>query len=357
VVKSINSNTTETDLESEVVKKETNNKSYKYHWFVLGAIALVGFVSLVIGILTYKSYFRLAANFLFSSERQVDSTRGKVNILVLGKSGAGHAGADLTDTIIFSSLSLTNPSLTMISLPRDIWVPAIRAKLNSAYYWGKQQSEGDEGFSLLKNSVQEITGQPVHYALIIDFSGFTKIIDVLGGIKVNVENSFVDEKYPIAGKENDTCDGDKTYKCRYETVSFEKGIQFMNGDMALKYVRSRYSTGTEGTDLARDARQQAAIVGVKEKVLSVSTLLNPVKLWKIWKVITQSVETDLTQSAGAILARKMFMARNSIRSFVLLPEFLINPPVSVKYDNQYVFISKTGNWNQVKEWIKGLLTQ
>jgi anionic cell wall polymer biosynthesis LytR-Cps2A-Psr (LCP) family protein len=131
----------------------------------------------------------------------------------------------------------------------------------------------------------------------------------------------------------------------------------MNGETALKYVRSRYSQGTEGTDLARDARQQAVMVAVKEKVLSASTLLNPVKLWKIWKVITQSVETDLTQSAGAILARKMFMARNSIKSLVLLPEFLVNPPISVKYDNQYVFVPKAGNLNQVKDWIKGLLSQ
>lgn len=354
MVKSINSNTPEPVLEPEVVKEKKEAKPYKYHWLVLGIIALLAFISLLVGIITYKNYFRLAANFLFASEKNIPSFEGRVNILILGKGGAGHAGADLTDTIIFSSLSLAKPSLTMISLPRDIWVPAIRAKLNSAYYWGKQQGEEDKGFVLLKTSVEEITGQPVHYAFIVDFSGFTKIIDVLGGIKVNVENGFVDEKYPIAGKENDTCGGDKTYKCRYETVSFEKGIQLMDGDTALKFVRSRYSQGTEGTDLARDARQQAVIVAIKEKVLSAGTLLNPKKLWQIWKVLGQSIETDLTESVGTILARKLFLARNAIKSYVLSEDFLTNPPISVKYDNQYVFIPKAGNWKNVQSWLESL---
>ena len=80
-------------------------------------------------------------------------------------------------------------------------------------------------------------GQPVHYALLIDFSSFKKAIDVLGGVDVNVERSFDDFHFPIEGKENDSCNGDPTFSCRYEHVSFKKGWQKMDGDTALKFAK------------------------------------------------------------------------------------------------------------------------
>lgn len=257
--------------------------------------------------------------------------------------------SELTDTIIFASVSHNNSRVTVVSLPRDIWIPAIRAKINSSYYWGKQKKEGG-GLILAKSTVEEIVGSPVHYGMVVDFSGFIKIVDVIGGVAVDVERGFVDEEYPIPGRENDLCDGDPVFACRYETIKFEKGRQMMNGETALKFVRSRNAEGEEGTDIAREARQQKVITAMKEKGLSPSTLLNPRKVFAIWRVLRDSLETDLDTPSAAILARRL-ISNKSTRSFVLPEDFLENPPISPRYDNQYVFVPKAGDWSEINKWV------
>ena len=216
---------------------------------------------------------------------------------------------------------------------------------------------------LSKSTVEEIIGQPVSYSVVLDFSGFKKIIDVLGGIEVDVENAFADEKYPIAGRENDLCEGDPELKCRYETINFEAGMQKMNGETALKFVRSRNAEGPEGTDLARAARQERVVEAIKNKVLSKEILLSPKKLVELKNTTLESIETDITPSTGAILARKIFDARDNMKSNVLSEDFLENPPKSSVYDNLYVFIPKEvdksdpsdRSWSKVHEWISNLL--
>ena len=288
--------------------------------------------------------------FVFAPASKVETMAGRTNILILGKGGEGHAASDLTDTIIFASISHTKPAISIFSLPRDIWIPEIRAKINSAYYWGKQRKEGG-GLILAKSSVEEIVGSPVHYGLVVDFTGFTKIVNVLGGIEIGVERAFVDEKYPVPGRENDECDGDKEFKCRYETVKFEKGIRLMDGETALKFVRSRNAQGEEGTDIARAARQQKVLIAIREKVLSPKILFSPRKLLAISKVFKNSIESDISRDAGAILIRRALDASEEISTFVLADELLLNPPISPRYDNQYVFTPRGGNWGQVHKWI------
>ena len=265
--------------------------------------------------------------------------------------------SELTDTIIFASVSHNSSRVTVVSLPRDIWIPEIRAKVNSSYYWGKQKMEGG-GLILAKSTVEEIVGQPVHYGLVVDFSGFTKIIDVMGKINVDVERNFIDEKYPIPGKENDECEGDaqsassrKEFKCRYETIRFESGIQKMDGATALKFVRSRNAQGEEGTDIARAARQQKVLLAIREKILSPAILLSPRKLSNIWRVVKDSIESDISADIGAVLVRRALDAREEISTFVLLEELLENPPVSPRYDNQYVFVAKAGDWSEINKWV------
>jgi len=263
-----------------------------------------------------------------------------VNILVLGKGGVGHEAPDLTDTIIFASVS--ERKISLISLSRDIWVPEIRAKLNSAYYWGKMP--------LAKSSVEKITGQPINYGVVIDFSGFKNIIDALGGIEVDVKNSFVDEKYPIPGKENDTC-----IPCRYETIKFEKGRVLMNGETALKFVRSRNAQGDEGTDTARAARQQLVIDSIKEKIFKPEVLLNPRKLLSLKNAILVSIETDINANTFFGILGIAYSSKGSLSSYSIPEEYLENPPISKRYDNQYVFVPAKGNWDEVQKWIEDQL--
>jgi LCP family protein required for cell wall assembly len=296
-------------------------------------------------------YFYLARNFIFTPQTEINSFQGDTNILILGKGGKGHEAPDLTDSIIFSSVNLTKSSVVLISLPRDIWVPEIRAKLNSAYYWGNQKGSGG-GLILAKSLVEEIVGQPVHYVVVIDFSGFKGMIDALGGVEVNVERGFVDNKYPIPGRENDNCGGDPQLLCRYETISFSSGRLLMDGETALKFVRSRNAEGEEGTDLAREARQQKIITAIEEKLLSRDIVLHPKKFLAFLEALRESVETDISAPEIAVLVRRVLSARGSMVSSVLPESYLENPPISPRYDNLYVFVPKDGSWDNLHQWVK-----
>jgi LCP family protein required for cell wall assembly len=301
-------------------------------------------------------YLGFASKFITAPISQITNNQGKINLLVLGKSGAGHDGADLTDTIMFVSVSSDQNKVDIFSLPRDIWIPAIRAKLNSAYYWGNQRKDTN-GLKFAKEITEGVTGQPLAYGVVIDFSGFTEVVDVIGGIEVNVDNSFTDNLYPIVGKENDLCDGDIKFKCRYETVTFEKGLQKMNGTVALKFVRSRNAEGDEGTDIARAGRQQKVLAAIKNKMLTPSVLLSPIKIYNSWKVAEKYIETDINFDTLPILGRYLFNSRNDIREHNIPKEMLVNPPISSRYDYQYVFIPKVEGWIELKDWITGLLNK
>ncbi len=139
---------------------------------------------------------------------------------------------------------------------------------------------------LAKDSVSVILGQPVHYAMSLDFASFVRIIDALGGLEVEVERSFDDYKYPIPGRENDQCLGEPSTKtaefnCRYEHIHFNGGQNLMDGATALKFVRSRNGEGEEGTDFARSARQQKVINSIKQRLLSAEFIVKP---WKFGEI-------------------------------------------------------------------------
>jgi len=317
---------------------------------VVGAYLFFSLLGFVFGKAGLTNYTEVISNFIFAPQAKVESVNGRTNILILGKGGQGHEASDLTDSLIFASVSHQNPGISIFSLPRDIWIPAIRAKINSAYYWGKQKQEGG-GLILAKSTVEEIVGVPIHYGVVIDFSGFVKIVDVVGGIEVNVDLDFVDEKYPLPGKEDDLCDGDPLLACRYETIKFEKGKQMMDGETALKFVRSRNAAGEEGTDLARAARQQKVLLAIRQKIMSARVLLSPKKVLAIWKVARDSLETDITPAEAAVLLRRALTAKETLKNYVLDEGLLTHPPISPRWDNQYVFIPKDDNWDKVRDWV------
>ena len=300
-------------------------------------------------------YAQIAHAFLFTPKDKVKMTEGKTNILILGKGGEGHEAPDLTDTMFLASIDHKSTDVKLLSIPRDIWIKPLRIKLNSAYYWGNQKAEKG-GLVLAKSTVEEIIGIQVHYAVVLDFILFKDLIDEVGGIQVDVERSFVDTKYPIAGKENDDCGGsDKHFLCRYETVEFKEGLQWMTADTALKFVRSRNAQGDEGTDFARAKRQQRIIIATKNKIVSREVLFSPSKLVNLKKLLETRIETDMDALASAVIARKFFDARNSLVTVNIPEDFLKVAPTSEDYDNLYVFIPASGDWSQIQSWAKETL--
>src|SRR3989338_905670 len=240
----------------------------------------------------------------------LESDRVQVNVLLLGTGGSGHEGPDL-----LASIEKDRGDVVLISIPRDLWTPSLSAKINAAYAFG--QEKNGEGLALAKKTVRELFDLPIHYAFMLDFCCFTKAIDLVGGIDLDVETAFVDEKYPIAGKEDDSCGieietkdengigkiyfkdatGEATllteendpFVCRYETISFKKGPAHIDGATALKFVRSRHGTNGQGSDFARSARQQKVILAFRQNVLSTETFLNPGKIIELTRTFGDSI--------------------------------------------------------------------
>jgi len=216
-------------------------------------------------------------------------TQDRINILLIGIRGTGQnkdegGGIYLADTIIVLSIKPKTGEAAMLSIPRDLWVSLGndlgQAKINAAYAYGLKDDKQGGGARLLSQAVQDVTGLPMDYYIVIDFAGFEKAIDTLGGIDVNVDQSFTDYFYP-------------TLNYEYQTLSFQEGEQHMNGDLALKFVRSRHGTNGEGSDFARGRRQQKVLVAAKDKIFSLSTILNPVKVNGLIDSMGDHLKTNL----------------------------------------------------------------
>ncbi|EKE13104.1 MAG: cell envelope-related transcriptional attenuator [uncultured bacterium] len=351
---------------SNVPKRDVSGKS---KWKRAGKVILFSFLTLFliiflgIGVffIRFPMFAKAAYNFVALPKNPISSGSGYVNILVMGKSGGSHEGSELTDSMLIISLPLEGMSkITTVSIPRDIWIPELRAKINSVYYWGKEGTpyfkveETGGGISFAKKITGGVIGQQIDYGVVVDFSAFKDTVDAIGGIEVNVERGFIDKLYPIEGKENDMCEGDSTYACRYEEVVFDSGLQQMDGETALKFVRSRHAEGDEGTDIAREARQQKVIKSIENKIMSKDVLFSPGKIANIFDIAEKYVETDIDIPTAGILARLTYESRNNVSQNVLPEDLLVNPKPSKDYDNLYVFIPKAGNgkWEEIQNWFR-----
>ena len=284
------------------------------------------------------------------------STRSRTNIVLLGMGGVDHKGAELTDSIIVVSVDLASTDSLVLSIPRDIWINSLKTKINATYYYGEQRQEGG-GLVLAKAAVEEIIGQPVHYAVSIDFDGFKHAIDLVGGIKINVPETFDDYKYPIPGMEDA-----EPEELRYEHLRFDSGSQNMSGERALKYVRSRNAKGPQGTDFARAQRQQQVLAAFKNKLLSLETILSPTKIKELVQTYTGSVRTDLGEAEYVSLAKLAIQPRRENLRYGILKEqdqetgeegLLVNPPPA-EYDGQWVLIGRGGSWDEVHSYVDSL---
>lgn len=294
-------------------------------------------------------YYKLTSAFVFKKGTSLKNKNGVTNILIMGKGGAGHEAPDLTDTMMVLSLNSDKNIVNLVTIPRDVWIPEQQIKINSAYYWGEKKGK-ETGYLLSESSVEEILGQPIHYYALLDFEGFSEIIDAIGGIDMDIKNEFVDKKYPIFGKENDNCSGDPQYGCRYETIEFKKGIQHMDGQTALKFVRSRMAEGDEGTDFARSERQKEVVLAVKDKISSLKILTSPSKIKKITKVVRKNLQTDMKDEEMALILRKTLDSKDNIQN-LSITDYLENPKPSNEFNNLYVLIPKDRNWDKTHEFI------
>ncbi len=194
--------------------------------------------------------------------------QGRVNFLVLGSDELPNRPHDsvLTDTLLIASLNLKTAQIGLYSFPRDIWIPTYQEKINKLYESGKELNPANPQ-DLPKNVIQDLTGIPIHHTIIIKLDTLSKLVDLVGGVDVQVKESFTDPLFPRSD-----VDVTKVHdpKLLYETVSFASGSAHMSGSDVLKYVRSRHAIGDQGSDNARGSRQQDVILAMIQKFKHVS---------------------------------------------------------------------------------------
>ena len=281
----------------------------------------------------------------------LESSGGRTNILVLGMSGGNHEGSDLTDTIMVLSLNNVKKTMSLISVPRDIWSDTLKDKINTAYHYGELKKKGG-GLLLSKVIVEDVLGIPVHYAVVIDFSGFTKVIDEVGGIDVNVPDSFTDTQYPIDSMENATCsDGKDT--CHYETIHFVSGWQHMDGATALKYARSRHAEGTEGSDFARSRRQQIIMIALKDGMVHPLKWFTPARVGKLPDVIDDATDMDMNIAQVMTIGKRFIGAQERDIQKISFDDRLDVPPQYL-YGDRYVLVPHE-SWDDIHTYVKSQL--
>jgi LCP family protein required for cell wall assembly len=176
------------------------------------------------------------------------------------------------DSLIVASFDPATNSAVLIGIPRDTYVTIhspkglIRNRVNTAYVWGELYNYPGGGPALQMRTVGELLGIPIHNYVSVYFDGFSKLIDAIGGIDINV---------PTAIRDN------------FTGWSFNTGMQHMDGKRSLQYARSRYST----SDFSRGRRQQLVILAAVEKITKAGILP---RLPIILPTVTQAFRSDMS---------------------------------------------------------------
>ncbi len=337
---------------------------------ILGFASILTILLLIIGFLAAKGYINInkvlnGGGGAAALEANVDPSKlkgegdGRVNILMLGRGGEGNEAPDLTDTLIVASIDPIAKEASLVSIPRDLYVPVSGSgsmKINAVYSTGKnaalaktsRQKQTDEvkkqaedaGFALLEQTIEKNLGTPIHYRGIIDFNGFRQAVDTVGG---------VDIKVPTAVTESMRIDG-KPYK-----LNVQPGQQHMDGFKALAYARSRY-TSARG-DFDRSERQRLLIIALKEKVLSAGTFSNPQKISGLLDTLGDRVETNFNiQDLSRIYQLGKEIDQSKITSIGLA-----DPPnnyvITDNIGGQSVVVPRAGagNFNEIKGYLRNQL--
>lgn len=194
----------------------------------------------------------------------IPQPEGQVNFLLLGSDQRPHGGGFRTDTMLLLTINPNDGSANLTSFPRDLYVyiPGwTMQRINTA------QAHG--GFSQTQLTFEYNLGvRPDHY-LMINFSGFSDIVDNLGGINVQVAQTLSD------------------HRDSYGTYTVPAGTVHMDGETALWYVRSRYST----SDFDRTRRQQEVILALFYRLLSLDAVAKAPTLYDLYR---QHVTLDFT---------------------------------------------------------------
>ncbi len=333
----------------------------------LGIIFVVGAFSIVIAQsgLGQRAGKALVKETIFALGAELPKDEhGFTNILLMGSGDPethGAKGHKLTDSMMIASIDPVGRSVVLLSLPRDFYLDSdtVSSRVNSVirdksgYYLRELRNEPEHAAILSELRGQErqeylwkldaiadgiaedeliaelenVFAIDIHRTARIDFRGFEKGVDAIGGIDVLVAKSINDTTYP-------------DFEWGYDPFRLEAGLQHLDGATALKYARSRH----DSSDFARAARQQQVISAIKDKLTSLDVLASPAKLNELYTVVQEHFHSDLSWEEIISLAEiGSKMPRENIVSYVLNNDptspggFLVTPDRSL-YGGAFVLV-------------------
>jgi LCP family protein required for cell wall assembly len=256
-------------------KSNSNSKNWSLvDWLILGLGILFVTVALIywqaqntLDSLTRNSdltFTKIAKLYRQSQTLPLKQDQQHTNLLILGTDTLNYrnASSPLTDTIMLVSLDLSTNTITLLPIPRDIYLPQYNSKINALYsqYYATNQETALEKTT---TALSELFNLPLHYSLVVSLADVADFLTLIDGVEVTIVNSFTDYQYP-----RDDIDITKVFDptLLYETVSFTAGPTHLDASTAIKFMRSRHALGLEGSDYARSARQQQVFTAVATTV-------------------------------------------------------------------------------------------
>ncbi|MDY0019095.1 MAG: LCP family protein [Anaerolineae bacterium] len=214
----------------------------------------------------------------------------RITVLLLGiDERQQESGPFRTDTMMLLTLNPVTLEAGVLSIPRDLWVPIPgynQARINTAHFLGDLYDYAGGGPALAAETVEYNLGVPINYYMRFNFQGFIQFINLIGGIDIYVEKTIHDNSYP-------------TSDYGTEVLHIDPGQYHFDGEMALKYARTRHGS----SDFERAQRQQQVMLAVLDRVTSLGLLpqLAP-KFDEFVATLDQSIKTDLTLDEMIALA-------------------------------------------------------
>jgi polyisoprenyl-teichoic acid--peptidoglycan teichoic acid transferase len=276
---------------------------------------------------------------------------GRVNILLVGIGGGDHDGANLTDSMVIASIDPVAKDITMLSVPRDLyvkvpdyWSMKINATYVSAYDRALENGLKDDkaqaaGFAKLEEVITSYIGVPIHYHALVNFQAFQQGVDAVGGIDINVKEDLYDDL--LAGD-----NFNNPWIAR-------KGQTHFDGRVGLLYAQSRHTS----SDFARGERQREVLVALKEKVLATGTFSNPSRVTKLIDALGNNVTTNA--SLGELL--RMYDVTKDIPSSSIASIGLTDEPnvliTTGQVDDQSIVLPVAGinNYDDIKTFVRSAL--
>ena len=236
--------------------------------------------------------------------------RTELNVLVLGVDRRPGGGDQNADVVILARVDLARKRLRAVSIPRDLLVdiPDIGAdRINSAYNYGVLSAAGDPaaGVALVRDTVEAAFGVPIDGYVLVDFAGFETVIDAVGGVQLDVPAPIHDPAYPRPDYGT-------------EVVDFAAGRQWMNGERALQYARTRNADSDDG----RRDRQLQVLVALFERGKSLGSVA---RADEVIVALGDAVQTGFDLRQQLLLVRVAFATDRADIEMITLAEPLIEP--------------------------------